>query len=629
MDTIDPQKGTPAKVRTLASDIRHVKSTDRKPVKKTDHANETVPVIMPEVFKSSAPASAPTKQTRSKGTKNHSLFGGLFHKKKVPEKIKEHKNTGHVQELVPKEVPAKKLSAEELLKQPVKPGKIKKDSILAESDGLFDIKGEQTASADGTIVTETKRKRWSFSREVGKSVSKWVENVVYEPATPEDKKTAQMQKEVAEKTAKESRLQKVRTFQADSARATGKPEIKPQKKESKAPEKVEWKNINKPPVTIKEEAQKGGVASIVEKIFPHKSSIKSKRRVRTGRPQAPQHVQENVIAKDTEFAIAPRAEQKIPDREFLKKIEKKTPPLPERKQAPSRDIPFELPDFEAKEAHNYRTLREDAIEDVEKKKLSVARIASAEAVRRDVRKETIDLRKEKHSLMPMFAIVGVILLVAAGGFMFIQLSNPAPENTEITSIPSYVRVAETVPVPLSENRTAFLNDLNNAKNQEYGLNGTFVQIYPDVSTGTIPLPASTARIMSILDIHAPGSFIRSLEEGLMFGLYIHEHSEPFIIMKSNRFDTAFAGMLEWEPSISADLTPFLGEPVRRTLDPTSRTIDQSSDARFVDDVIRNRDVRILYNELGEERIIYSFIDQQTILITTSPDTFVAIVESLK
>ena len=92
---------------------------------------------------------------------------------------------------------------------------------------------------------------------------------------------------------------------------------------------------------------------------------------------------------------------------------------------------------------------------------------------------------------------------------------------------------------------------------------------------------------------------------------------PFLILTNRFYDGAFLGMLEWERFILNDLAPlFLIRSTQR---------EQS----FEDAVIKNIDVRFLRNTKGEVILLYSFIDRQTIVITTDADTFAEVVERIR
>ena len=184
------------------------------------------------------------------------------------------------------------------------------------------------------------------------------------------------------------------------------------------------------------------------------------------------------------------------------------------------------------------------------------------------------------------------------------------------------------PVPFSTNRAELLSTLNT---EMRAAGNGITQLYPtytDRQTGSaIGSAVATTDFMYVLDPRAPGSFIRNLDDEMMLGA--SSGTDPFIVFKTKQFDTAFAGMLDWEPYLSADLTPLFGAPVTRTQDLTVRTVDQTRAAQFVDDTLQNVDVRILYDETGAERILYAFPDEDTVVITTSSSALTALLERLQ
>jgi Flp pilus assembly secretin CpaC len=128
-------------------------------------------------------------------------------------------------------------------------------------------------------------------------------------------------------------------------------------------------------------------------------------------------------------------------------------------------------------------------------------------------------------------------------------------------------------------------------------------------------------IFTALELRAPGSFTRSVQE-ITFGGY--NGTDPFILMKVTDFDTAFGGMLAWEPAMSTDLSPLFGIPVTESFDPYARTDTQIRSAFFRDTVIANKSVRVLVDAQDTERLMYAFVQPNIILITTNQATFSAI-----
>lgn len=577
--------------------------------------------------------------------KKKSIFRNIFSKKSSTEKT-EKKYGHHIsdkKEILEKQLEEKKAGVQSNtgstrlatgLKTPEK-------SVVVHVDTLqefFNIRNAEAGTPEATII-EDKKKSWSFTEEIGKSIkSKWGDlfrplhnsgenGVVVVASTVNQKKGGggAEERHILKKSG-DTILQKLRTFADDAEKATGKPV------DGGSGETV-WKQISEQ----REETQRVDPEKTV--LQKNQASLK---RARTTLEQArTSHVREDVIAKDTNAAIAPKAKQILPDETFKKqgpaseatrgdarkrleqvrfKIRKKG-----QEMLQSRDIAFELPVFETKEAANIRTYRHDAIEDVEQKKLSVPQIAAAEATRRE--KNVIPLRKSSSlSLMPTGIVtIGIAVILLIAGTFYIQFIKKP--DISVASIPSFISVSDQIPVQLISDRAVFLVSLSEAGNSARPPNGGVTQLYPSVFVDGLETAASTKAVMNVLDLRAPGSFIRTLDESMMMGVYGIARS-PFIILKAKQFDLAFVGMLEWENNMSADLAPFFGKPVQRTLDPNARTNDQTGRARFIDNTIRNYDVRILFNELGEERILYSFIDKKTILITTSGEALVTIAETL-
>lgn len=130
----------------------------------------------------------------------------------------------------------------------------------------------------------------------------------------------------------------------------------------------------------------------------------------------------------------------------------------------------------------------------------------------------------------------------------------------------------------------------------------------DPATGAVVPPHET---MAFLAPQVPGTFARSVTN-VSFGSL---GTQPFIVLRVNSFDNAFSGMLAWEQTMSADLSPLFGPVVTESFDPQARTDSQTRGAFFRDIVASNLSGRLLTNERGEDRILYTFIDRQTIVIS--------------
>lgn len=277
-----------------------------------------------------------------------------------------------------------------------------------------------------------------------------------------------------------------------------------------------------------------------------------------------------------------------------------------------------------------RTFRDDAIHNVEQKRLSRSKIAAAEAAHRDRTRQS-DAQKPSSGGLPVVLMASLIAAILIGGgtaYLWMQ-NNMNTESVVVTRVPSFIGNIEQIAIGFSDDRAELMEILTDAVRSLDGDPNTVTQLYPSRSNDAGEQVIDTGTFMGVFDPQTNGSFVRSLRSEMMFGVYTGERAHPFFVFRTEQFDTALAGMLAWEGAMSADLTPLFGPPVRRTFDPTALTADSAREAAFTDEVIRNTNVRVLYDELGEVRISYAFVDKETLVITTSIESMVALLEQLR
>ncbi len=292
-----------------------------------------------------------------------------------------------------------------------------------------------------------------------------------------------------------------------------------------------------------------------------------------------------------------------------------TPPV----VTPSRDHAFTPPQFVLKKATPVHTYRSDALEDVAEHQRSITEIIAAEAIRRAEKKQDIVRSTPSSVSARPFVIAGIIMvtIIAVTGLGFFWYAKTHPQtNDEAVHIATFIAIDSQVPAPFATNHATLLETL---KTSVGSTRTGITQIYlSGTDSATMKSAVATSDFFSALNPRAPGSFIRNLSEEMMFGAY--NGTSPFFIFKTAQFTTAFAGMLEWEPFISTDLTPLFGEPL------TSAT---PYGAKFVDTTLQNVDVRILYDQEGKERILYAFLNKTTLILTTSSDALLELITRLQ
>ena len=208
-------------------------------------------------------------------------------------------------------------------------------------------------------------------------------------------------------------------------------------------------------------------------------------------------------------------------------------------------------------------------------------------------------------------IAGVVLgviLIASGIGIYVSFFKSAP--TQTYSITSFFSVDTPVGIPLTEDRTAFHSVFTE---QLSASGGRSVQVYPTLKEGESLRPATSKEFFATLAMHLPRTLENALDNGFMIGGITTTSPEPFLIIHSYNFDGLFAGLLQWEDTMPEDLSPLFGEPM-------------ATSTHFTDAVQNNKSTRILYDTAGNEVLLYSFISQDVVIITTSGESLSALIE---
>ena len=208
-------------------------------------------------------------------------------------------------------------------------------------------------------------------------------------------------------------------------------------------------------------------------------------------------------------------------------------------------------------------------------------------------------------------IVGFALALFASMYFNIFEKKKTLETSPAVS-PAIIETSQKFEIPLGDTKEVFLNTLTSKIGEApSGL----IEFYPTISNETNVRSATSREIFSFLTTHLDTKTFRALDETLMIGSVTTNKNEPFIMMRTNNFDTLFAGMLSWETYIITDFSPLFGTPPKTTI-------------RFTDAIRNNSATRILYDDTKNEILLYSFINQNTVVITTSSEALTKIIEQL-
>ncbi|OHA18405.1 MAG: hypothetical protein A2836_03125 [Candidatus Taylorbacteria bacterium RIFCSPHIGHO2_01_FULL_45_63] len=284
-----------------------------------------------------------------------------------------------------------------------------------------------------------------------------------------------------------------------------------------------------------------------------------------------------------------------------------------------------------------RTYQTD-IEDVLKEgKTSSATIALAEQKRR-LGKGALDDDSAQTSWFDRHKITFIISLVFfLGGVGLISLFffKKAPTETEIVRPPQIISTETQKEFSIDKlTPEKILGELRNARFQEPVPLTSIESVYFTSGTSTKKV-LTTEEFFDLLSLTAPSSLARALEPTFVFGFHGYAGgNQPFFIFKTTSYQNAFADMLLWERNLPKDFGRLFDTsalPTAGTNLSTNTTLLTlpPEPPVFKDTVLRNKDTRVLRDQNGAITFLYSFPDQNTLILTTNEGTFKELLERLR
>ncbi len=331
---------------------------------------------------------------------------------------------------------------------------------------------------------------------------------------------------------------------------------------------------------------------------------------------------------------------KLPERRDFKGGADPTQETPEKNPAVTIKPPTEAEKAVAdREAHgqsavisSVHTLKDDLQNVVKEKKISLVR---AVALEQDKKKTDEDVQAEFGRADRRKRVMGILfatfLLFGLGvaalfGVYFVMLGHSATESQQLNSL---VFAEQSVALPL-ENATG--SDLKRriaatrqTQNGSLGSITRIVPLEPGTTPNAQPRLATTAEFLNAINSGAPEDVLRSVGPEFFFGLHTVDKNAPVLVIPVTNYDRAFAGMLAWENTMNADLSPAF-TPVPATILDSNGIPSQRV---FADDVMRNYDVREIKDDSGQIQLYYSFPSPNLLIIAESTYSFPELLSRLQ
>lgn len=231
--------------------------------------------------------------------------------------------------------------------------------------------------------------------------------------------------------------------------------------------------------------------------------------------------------------------------------------------------------------------------------------------------------------IPKFILLGIVVIIGStAGILVALTSNTATpdravsESTE-SSTESPLTILKATPLAFSTEPHTLLISLATFRERGGESHEVVELIHPEREGEAV----TASEFMGVIGKSIPAQFGRSLTHAYGVGVLREGVDAPFIVLSSPAYERAFGGMLVWEKTMSADLSPFFGAPVTSSLTPGKEL--PTANAYFVDAIVGNGAVRILYDEFGNERIVYALVDDEYILITSTTEALASLITLLK
>ncbi len=271
-----------------------------------------------------------------------------------------------------------------------------------------------------------------------------------------------------------------------------------------------------------------------------------------------------------------------------------------------------------------RTYESDVADVLAHKNISTTKIAIAEKVRQTgkesigsskiFRDESVDgsnsslLKKISTALASL-----LIIILGIGGAYYLYTLSPLAGQP--ASQPTTPIVTSIVPSDSKINLNMVLSTITasnilGAIQSEFAKPQSASTIKEIILTQTLnnqKFRVNITDMLSKMGINPPDMLVRSLSNDWMLGVDADSQGNKniFVDVTVNYFQNAFAGMLQWESTMTDDLKSYF---------PGNNTIIHGS---FTDRIVKNKDVREFVTSDGQTLFLYSFIDNSHLIITSS------------
>lgn len=275
-----------------------------------------------------------------------------------------------------------------------------------------------------------------------------------------------------------------------------------------------------------------------------------------------------------------------------------------------------------------RTYKNDVSSYIKKEGKTLSDIAIAEQNRKNRNLSNLEISDQNQKSSAKKIILAVIFLVLGSLIVFLfffiknkyQNNNSNNQQTNQIEADIFDSSLESKNLQLDNLQTEYVFDKIDTKLKE----SEEIHYIKITNNGKL---ITGRTLLESLNIYVPSELARSLKNDFAIGSM--GGNARFIILKISYYANAFSGMLKWEKNIYKDLKNILGLK-NESFEVTGTTTSSYNlkTSMFYDGIISNRDSRILRDGQDKTLLVYSFIDNETLVITSNENLLKVITQKL-
>lgn len=274
------------------------------------------------------------------------------------------------------------------------------------------------------------------------------------------------------------------------------------------------------------------------------------------------------------------------------------------------------------EVPRVRTYADDIKTALSRDSMSLSRIALEEQKRRDKLAASQAVSPSNPKNVALVIVSAVLIAGAAGAIWYFttQVNKNPVETVVVDANIGIVPFDNKVELTFSNATRASISDDIAKVSTQALTKSTISSVYYKDDAGD---DVTTSVFLSRIGGRAPEQLVRALDNRFTFGIYSDTINTPFIVLKTDSYQTAYAGMLTWEPRLAVDMDSII---YRRAY--IAGTPDAPA-GQYVDRIVANRDMRAYVDQTNRVLFYYGFITNELIIIAPNEATIIAVVDRIQ